>query len=117
MKGLKEIRMANPKTLGNKTSEHDLVKDAQKWIRIAAGLVSAIAASLLASGVIPEDSAWIAVLTLVVTVTGAITGEVVLANNYAGKRSALKIANARLAAAEKMARVNPPKTPENQVPD
>jgi len=94
----------NPDTPGTETSEHDAMKKAQVWIRMAAGLLLVIATSVLGAGVLPADSAWVAVLTMVASVAGVITGEVYTAKNYIQSRTAIKVAKAAGAQA-----VNPSK--------
>jgi len=84
--------MANPDTPGNQTSEHQALKQAQVWIRFAAGVVVAVASGLLATGAVPPESAWASLLTILVAVGGAIAGEVVAARNYTEARTALKVA-------------------------
>lgn len=82
----------NPESPGSGTSENKGVESTKKWIRIAAGLVVAVATALLGAGVIPADSAWIAVLTMLVSVGGAIGGEASVTNRYTHARTALKLA-------------------------
>lgn len=96
-------------TPGKDTTEHSTAQSAQKWIRLGAGIVLALVTALLSAGVVPADSAWIAVLTMLGTVAAAITGETFVAGKYIGGRSMVK-AHASQAEALK---ANPPKPPQN----
>lgn len=84
--------MADPNRPGVETSEHAALKQAQVWIRFAAGVIVAVASGLLATGVIPGESAWASMLSILVAVATAIGGEVIAAKNYTQARTALKIA-------------------------
>jgi len=98
---------ASPDTPGNETSEHDAMKKAQVWIRMAAGLLLVIATSVLGAGVLPPDSAWVAVFTMIASIAGVITGEVYTAKNYIQSRTAIKVAKVARGAAP----ANPPPLP------
>lgn len=82
-------------TPGKETTEHGALQSAQKWIRIGSGIVLAIITSLLSSGLIPPDSVWIAVLSLIATVAAAITGETFVAGHYIKGRSIVKASAAQ----------------------
>jgi len=84
--------MANELTPGAKTSEFDAMKTAQIWIRFAAAIVAATATALLATGVIPPESAWVGILTMLGSVAALVGGEVATAKNYTNSRTALKAA-------------------------
>jgi len=91
------------------------MKSAQVWIRLAAGIVLSIVTALLSSGIIPQDSAWIAILGVLGTIAGYITGEVFVASKYSAGRSAIKVEQLALARAEALANgaknANPPPVP------
>ena len=84
--------MANPDTPGTETSEHDAMKKAQVWIRFAAAVIAAAATALLATGVIPPESAWVGILTMLGALAATVGGEVATAKNYTMSRTAIKAA-------------------------
>jgi hypothetical protein len=82
-------------TPGRETSEHDAMQAARVWIRFATAVVSSVATALLATGVIPPDSAWIGILTLLGSLGTMVVGEVAAARNYTASRTAVKEAALR----------------------
>jgi uncharacterized membrane protein len=95
---------------GRETSELAAVKQAQIWITFAATIIVAIAGGLLQTGAIPPDSAWVAILTMIVTVLGGITGVTMSTGSYVASRTALKIAQTNNGTPNGGASQNPPAT-------
>ena len=85
-------------TPGKQTSENEALKEARVWIRFACSIVAAVCTSLLATKVIPAESAWIGILGTVASIATLVAGEVVAARNYTASRTEIKLGEIKAAA-------------------